>query len=98
MGVPSNVTARELFSPWAPGSRSRRLAALRTQNRLAYPIGGGATVSSARPFYMGRSVAEVAMDQRQLRDDLPHEGGQRLVMRVHDALGGVVFEWDRDLV
>ena len=64
MGVPSNMTARELFSPRPLGLRSRRLAALRTQNRLVYPIGGGAAFSSAHPFYMGRSVTEVAMDQR----------------------------------
>ena len=68
-------------------------------HRLVYPIGGGASFSSARPVYIGRSVAEVEVDlEAQLGDDLRYEGGQCLVMRVHDALGGVVFEWDRGLV
>jgi hypothetical protein len=31
-------------------------------HRLFYPIGGGASFSSARPFCIGRSVAEVEVE------------------------------------
>ena len=68
-------------------------------HRLVYPIGGGASFSSARQFCIGRSVAEVEVDlEAQLGDDLRYEGGQCLVMRVYDPLGGVGFEGDRGLV